>query len=75
MQKHIQSNDGTPAQSLTVKFLKQADAARVLGVSENTLRKWDCPRIIIGKNRDGRTRRVRYDIAKVQEWLEQNQSI
>ena len=75
MRKLKQLHDGTPAQSFTVKFLKQADAARVLGVSENTLRKWACPRIIIGKNRDGKTRRVRYDIAKVQEWLEQNQSI
>lgn len=58
-----------------IQLLKQADAARVLGVSENTLRKWACPRIIIGKNRDGRTRRVRYDIEKVLAWLEKNRSI
>ncbi len=56
-------------------FLKQADAAKALGVSEVTLRRWtDCPRVYIGKSSRGKSRRVRYDLDEVTAWLKKERS-
>ena len=76
--KHILQNGdrenrmtATPAKL----FLKQADAAKALGVSEVTLRRWtDCPRVYIGKSSTGKSRRVRYDLDEVKAWLKKERS-
>lgn len=59
----------------SARLLKQAEAARELGIAENTLRGWkDCPRVYIGKSANGKARRVRYDLDEVRAWLKQARS-
>ena len=59
----------------SVRLLKQFEAARELGVAENTLRGWkDCPRVLIGRTTKGKGRRVRYDLDEVCAWLKQVRS-
>ena len=53
----------------TATYVRSPDAARILGLSENTLRKWRCQRTGPAWSRVG-TRTVVYDVADLRAFVE-----
>ena len=56
-------------------LLTQAAAAKLLGVSENVLRSWKCPRYFIGRTAKPSGRNVRYYLPDVMDWLRKSRSL
>ena len=56
-------------------LLTQAAAAKLLGVSENILRAWNCPRYYIGRTANPSGRNVRYYLPDVMDWLRKRRSL
>ncbi len=76
MKKHNSPTAGGGGTETAPIFVTQAEAAKALGVSENTLKSWhDCPKVFIGSNRSRSSgRRVRYNLPEVITWLRDTRS-
>lgn len=59
-----------PLRKRETKYKTQREAAAYFGVTENTLRSWNCPCVFVGKIRARKQGcRVRYDLTEVEAWL------
>ncbi len=76
MCKKIIQEDGERIPKMDASiYMTQKDAAAALGVSQPTLRRWNCPRIYIGQESTGKSRRVRYCLDDVRAWLREHRII
>lgn len=69
----IEEHAKVPLRKQAARFMTQREAAAYFGVSEATLKNWGAPCVFIGRKKEREKGcRVRYDVEKVCEWLEEN---